>query len=51
MTPLARMLARYVPAPMVTPALALVYATLIVGIVWTSRRDFERIIYVDVRGK
>lgn len=51
MTPLARFLARHLPALLVTPALALVYVTLIIGIVWTSRRDFERIIYVDVRGK
>lgn len=50
MTPLSTLLARWLPKPLQVPALALVYAILLACIVISSRHDFARIIYVDVRG-
>lgn len=51
MTPLARLLARMVPAPLVGPALALAYFGMIVTVILAGSRDRAQIIYVDVRGQ
>lgn len=51
MTPLSRLLARWLPRPLQVPALALLYAGMLAGIAFASRRDYARIIYVDLRGK
>lgn len=50
MTPLAQLLARFLPKALVAPALALAYAGMMFAIlVAGSVRDTE-VIYVDVRG-
>jgi hypothetical protein len=50
MTPLARILARYLPDWMIAPALAIAYAAMIFSVIVVSDLRQEDIIYVDVRG-
>ena len=50
MTPLSRMLGRVLPGALVAPALALIYAAIMVTIFVTSSNDRPPIIYQDVRG-
>lgn len=51
MTPLARLLARLLPAALVGPALALAYFTMLTAVLLASSKERAQIIYVDVRGK
>lgn len=51
MTPLARLLARHLPARLVGPALALAYASMIALVLVMVNIDGAQIIYVDVRGQ
>lgn len=51
MTPLARLLARLLPAPLVVPALALAYAAMLASLFIAGANEADQIIYVDVRGE
>ncbi|MBN9250546.1 MAG: hypothetical protein J0I86_08200 [Mesorhizobium sp.] len=48
MTPTYRLLARYLPAKLVLPALSIVYALLLVGIIMAIGRQPANIFYLDV---
>jgi hypothetical protein len=48
MTPLTRFLERFLPRALVWPALALIYAGMILAVV--VARDAREVIYVDVGG-
>lgn len=50
MTPLARFLRRFLPAPLVTLALALAYALMMFSILISRNVEMNNNIYVDVRG-
>lgn len=51
MTPLARLIARFVPATLVGPVLALSYATMLVCVFIASANEEAQNVYVDVRGQ
>ena len=48
MTPTYRLLARYLPEGLVLPALSILYALLLIGIVMASGRQPANIFYLDV---
>lgn len=51
MTPLSLFVTRALPAPLRIPALALLYAAIVAGVMIATRRsELTQIIYVDVRG-
>jgi len=49
MTPLATLIARWVPPMLRVPVLALVYAAMVAAVMLASRAEYGHIIYVDVR--
>ncbi|MEQ1498704.1 MAG: hypothetical protein ABL914_08565 [Novosphingobium sp.] len=51
MTPLARIFARYLPASLVGPALALAYGAMTIAVLVASSNGTAPIIYIDVRGQ
>lgn len=51
MTPLARLLARWLPAPLISPVLALAYAVMLVSVFIASANEAAQNVYVDVRGQ
>jgi hypothetical protein len=51
MTPLLRILLRFVPRPLALIALALAYAVMMIGLMATRGSGKSDIIYVDVKGR
>lgn len=51
MTPLARLLARFLPAMLVGPALAVAYGAMTIAVLVASSNGTAQIIYIDVRGQ
>ena len=49
MTPLGRLLFRFLPGWAVVPVLAVIYAALLTGIVFTLRNVPDDHVYIDVR--
>ena|GEM_PF-5004417 len=48
MTPIARALASRLPRPLVVPALALIYAAMILAVVLLGIGDHPDIMYIDI---
>lgn len=48
MTPTYRLLARYLPDRLVLPALTIIYALLLIGIIMAIGRQPANIFYIDV---
>ena len=51
MTPLARLVARFLPPVLRIPALGLIYAAMLGAVFMASRKEYAQIIYVDVRAQ
>jgi hypothetical protein len=50
-TPLAKVFARFLPAALVGPAMALAYGAMLVCVFIASADEAAQNVYVDVRGK
>lgn len=51
MTTLSRLLARFLPAPLVLPALAIVYAAMALAIIAVGSAIGTDIVYIDIEGR
>ena len=51
MTPLSKSLARLLPAPLVAPALAVLYAAMMMAILIVGSSGSTEIAYIDVRNQ